>query len=101
MTDAKMTRSEIYRRAAEIMFINKGDYGTCRSLNEVDAEISRESALFSNLFYRDALDYGHDNFGVAWTGYWFDNISRDSIVQDECRVLALLFAAAMAETGDI
>ena len=86
-----MNRAQIYRRAAEVMFYHtRGEDCACGAIwfaQDDWSDKSNNAAVFGKVF-------GTVSNSVYWGKEWGENA-------DECRVLALLFAAAMAEHGDI
>lgn len=73
---------------------------SCVHLKNAGASVTLREA-YSSLF-RPPEELAKEQ-GDAWGAAWSDQeIPRaDDPIADQCRVLALCFAAAMAETGDL
>ena len=88
-----MDRAEIYRRAAE-MIASGGEYYSCWAISlAADSNATDFECPESNIYAEKFCP--HDGYPYAWAFL----ASKDWGAKG--RVLALCFAAAMAETGDL
>ena len=93
-------KADIYLKAAESMFLKldvcERQTFSCRAIQiavtgKGEGCVSSpciETAIYQELFSPEEIKDSH------WGNAWGEE-------RDECRVLALCFAAAMAETGDL
>lgn len=98
------TAREVYRSAAKRLAAGIGGPYSCVALNQgLNSPLCR---AYVEMFQPEPEVYE----GLAWGAAWSDNfglvpMNEVGLLNDEsaqsCRILALCFAAAMAETGDL
>lgn len=86
-----MTRAEIYRRAAERIESGEDSY-SCSAVNFVALACYENDSV-------EATGYSDLFCPIEGDEYWAGTAARE--LGASGRVLALLFAAAMAKTGDL
>lgn len=93
-----MKPGDVYRRAAEFLESQLPDEGMCDAVDEI---LAKNGATHSHriaacrallIFSRTVKPYR-----IWWGCEWSDDLQE----RRNCRVLALLFAAAMADKGDL
>ena len=84
--------AEIYRRAAEIIFYGRKTKFSCQAIRNIMGDYETDG--YSVLFRPDT-----DSFGVPLGNFWAGKAEKEW-GKDGC-ILALCFAAAMAESGDL
>jgi hypothetical protein len=91
-----MDRAEIYRRAAVLcQNAGRGDPAnySCTSIGKASNWFDGNIERYSDTFKPRLTSKGHMPWGNSW--------ARNNAERKPIRVLALCFAAAMAETGDL
>lgn len=89
-----MTKAEIYRRAAELVQDDKERY-SCNAVVMAGQE-------FKILTWDQRYEYADMFASIGWGSYW--HLAAETAEQEwgkDGRVLALCFAAAMADAGDL
>lgn len=95
-----MRRGDVYRRAAEFLE-SQPPHESMGMCDAVDKILAKNDAMFSlrAAARRALLIFSRTNSLLRL--WWGDEWSDDLQERQNCRVLALLFAAAMADTGDL
>ena len=91
----------IYREAAEMLFLGEVHY-CCIALETVGGNVSAFTSAFAPMENEADPDPDMEYCGFG-KGAWGKHWGTSNVVHsgDGCRVLALCFAAAMAEAGDL
>lgn len=93
----------VYLEAAQKHFSGP-NWGSCKSIARevsVDAKFScPEVKKYCDMFRPDGATSDALAWGIDWAGPGVSLYEGDDVIR-ECRVLALCFAAAMHETGDL
>lgn len=86
------SNAKIYREAARKIAEKEEEY-SCRAvtLSTVNARL--------RLIYHNVFSY--DRYILFWANKWREEDGYDDDRLRNCRVIALCFAAAMAEAGDL
>ncbi len=87
-----MTKAEIYRKAAK-QVANGDDYQMCYAIDDAAGNNEEADSVFTPIF--------SPRQGMGNSESWGREFSADLPERKRCRVLALCFAAAMAEAGDL
>ena len=85
-------KAEIYRRAAEIISYGRKTKFSCQAIRNIMGDYKRTDILFCSGRIPIA-------FGVPLGNFWAGKAEKEW-GKDGC-ILALCFAAAMAESGDL
>jgi hypothetical protein len=94
-----MKDSEVYRKAAERIFLNRGGYVnfSCWAIDEV---VGFESRSLQRNNY-EAWFKPEETKRAVWANEWKDGIfppKEEDLMVDECRIIALCFMAAICES---